>query len=415
MWCSSYLMVVGLFSAMAFVLVVPTGGASASVLLVCSFLYLTFHRSGSFPANNLNTHERWFLASMTLYPVSVALSFLWNKQSFAWNYLDNPTRFLLALFVYYAIRKSGISPVALVTGSIVGAAGAGVLGIFQWTVLETPRPGGFVNPIPFADIALLLVFIALTPISLPKLWRPLRLAGIVLGVAAVILAQTRGAWLAIPFLACLALEWFPGHRSDIIKRWVLPIAVGGSLTIGILVLSESTTWTPSEWLGSLSLIRADNLVVRIETWQAAWSLLSEHPWTGVGVGRYAVEARNLLETSGLSPEHLRSAITHAHNDFLHLGATMGIVGIISYLLPLVIIYRAGRVLCLQHCSAMGVILKLFAVGQGIFSLTQTQLSHNISSTFFATTAVCLVALGFNDWERSQPRVGAHSVQYGRDA
>ena len=171
-WCSSYLMVVGLFSAMAFVLVVPTGGASASVLLVCSFLYLTFHRSGSFPANNLNTHERWFLASMTLYPVSVALNFLWNEQSFAWNYLDNPTRFLLALFVYYAIRKSGISPVALVTGSIVGAAGAGVLGIFQWTVLETPRPGGFVNPIPFADIALLLVFIALTPISLPKTVAP---------------------------------------------------------------------------------------------------------------------------------------------------------------------------------------------------------------------------------------------------
>ena len=82
------------------------------------------------------------------------------------------------------------------------------------------------------------------------------------------------------------------------------------MTIGILVLSENTTWTPSEWHGSLSLIRADNLVVRTETWQAAWSLLSQHPWTGVGVGRYAVEARNLLETSGLSPEQLRSAITH---------------------------------------------------------------------------------------------------------
>ena len=274
-----------------------------------------------------------------------------------------------------------------------------MLAIFQWTALDIPRPGGFANPIPFADIALLLIVMASIPIPLPKLWRPLRFLGIGIGVAAVILAQTRGAWVAIPFLAWLAMEWYPGRRSDIVKRCALAILVGGALLVAIVVLSKSIIVTSGSLHDPLSLIRVDSLVTRIETWQAAWTLLREHPWTGVGVGQYEIEARTLLETSGLSSEHLNSATRHAHNDYLQLGATMGIVGIVSYLLPVVLLFLIGRHLCYERCSTMGVMLKIFAVGQGIFSLTQTQLSHNISATFLATTAVSLVALGFNDLYR----------------
>ena len=401
-WRSSYWMDAGLFSAMAFILVVPTGGASASVLLACSLAFLMFRNSGHFTGMYISTRERWFVASMALYPVTVGLSFLLNSRPISWNFLDNPSRFLLALFIYYAIRRSRVTPVGLVTGSIAGATGAGVLAIFQWTALDIPRPGGFANPIPFADIALLLIFMASIPIPLPKLWRLLRFLGIGLGVAAVILAQTRGAWVAIPFLAWLAMEWFPGRCSHIVKRCALVIIVGGPLSIAFLVLSKSTIVTSGSLRDPLSLIRVDSLVTRIETWEAAWTLLSEYPWTGVGVGQYAVEARMLLETSGLSSEQLISAASHAHNDYLQLGATMGVVGIVSYLVPVILIYLVGRYLCYQECSTMGVMLKVFAVGQGIFSLTQTQLSHNISTTFFATTAVCLVALGFNDLRRIQP-------------
>ena len=400
-WRSSYWMDAGLFSAMAFMLVVPTGGASASVVLACSLAFLMSRNSGHFTAMYINTRERWFVASMALYPVSVGVNCLFNAQPFAWNYLDNPSRFLLALFIYYAIRRSRITTVGLVTGSIAGAIGAGVLAIFQWTALDIPRPGGFANPIPFADIAVLLIFMASIPISLPKPWRLLRFPGIGLGVAAVILAQTRGAWIAIPFLVWQAMEWFPGRCSDIVKRCALVIIVGGSLSIAFLVLSKSTIVTSGSLHDPLSLIRIDSLVTRIETWEAAWRLLSGHPWTGVGVGQFAVEARMLLETSGLSSEQLLSAMNHAHNDYLHLGATMGIVGIASYLVPIILIYLVGRHLCYQQCSTMGVMLKIFAVGQGIFSLTQTQLSHNISATFFATTAVSLMALGFNDLHRIQ--------------
>ena len=48
-------------------------------------------------------------------------------------------------------------------------------------------------------------------------------------------------------------------------------------------------------------------------------------------------------------------------------------------------------------------LKIFAVGQGIYSLTDSQFSINYSCTFFAMTAVMLVALAFNELERSDFR------------
>lgn len=47
---------------------------------------------------------------------------------------------------------------------------------------------------------------------------------------------------------------------------------------------------------------------------------------------------------------------------------------------------------------MGIILKIYAVGHGIFSLTQSQLNHNVSTTFLAFTAVSLVALAVNRLE-----------------
>ena len=413
-WHSHYWIVAGLFSVMTFILILPTGAGSASIFLACSAIYLLFHSAGHFAVKRLAMHERWFLASMTLFPLSMAFSILFHAQSVAWHYFEEPSRFLLALPIYWAIRQSGATPVGLVAGSIAGAAGAGALAIFQWTILEIPRPGGFANPIPFADIALLLVLVASAPVSLPKAWGLLRPLGVGLGVVAVILAQTRGAWIAIPFLTWMAMGWFPGRWSTVVRRCISVVLIGGALLIVILVLSESFTATSGVLNDFVPRMRVASLLVRLETWQAAWALFCERPWAGVGVGHYAREVQTLLETTGLSPAHLRSAMTHAHNDFLHLGATMGVIGILGYLVPLSMIYLIGRHLCRVHCGTMGVMLKCFAVGQGIFSLTQTQLSHNISTTFFAATAVSLVALGFNDLERKQPPLDTRSGKSCRD-
>ena len=395
-------MAVGLFAAMAFALVLPTGAAGAAFLLVCSVITLFIGGSGLASKGGLASYEKWFLACMALYPALVLISVAVDPRPFEWEYFDNPSRFVLLPLVYYAIRKSGVSSAGMVTGSIAGALGAGVLAIFQWTVLGSSRPSGFTNAIPFGDIALMLVCLAAVPIELPKIMRFLRPVGIGLGLAAVLLSQTRGAWIAIPFLILISMDWLPGRRSAVIGRGIpLILFLGVAMSLAVLLSGWGTTilvFLHEQY----PEMRVSSFLIRIETWKAAWEIFYNHPWFGVGVDRYGVEARELLERVSLSARALESATTHAHNDFLHLGATLGVVGILAYLVPLGLLYRIGKVLPRLGSSRMGVALRMFATGQFIFSLTQTQFSHNISITFFAVTAAVLVALGFNEVQREEP-------------
>ena len=397
-WSPRYWVTAGLFLAMAFILVLPTGAGSGTILLICSTVYLLRHGSDVTADAGHSALEKWFLASLALYPAVVALNLLLDTQphSAGWERFDNPSRFLFALLIYWALRKSEVTSVGLVTGSIAGAIGAGSLAIFQWLVLGDSRPSGFANAIPFGDIALVLVFMAAAPARLLRTWRLLRPVGIGLGLGAVVLAQTRGAWVAIPFLAWISMEWFPGRRSDLLRGCILGILVSVAGLFLFVLLSGKFTVISAFLHEVFPEMRVSSLLIRLETWKAAWVLICDHPWFGVGIGQYGQSAQPLLESAGLSDTGLRSATAHAHNDFLYLGATMGIFAILAYLVPLLLLYLVGRHFCHRNCLTMGVLLKLFAAGQGIFSLTQTQLSHNLSATFFAMAAVSLVALGFNE-------------------
>lgn len=406
---SRRLLAVGLFSAMAFVLVLPTGAASAAVLLVCSLTFLLLGGCGFAIEGGIARHERWFLASMVMYPALVVLSMAINSRTIEWNGFDTPSRFLFVPLIYWAVRKSSVGPGAMVSGSIIGAIGAGTLAIFQWSVMGYDRPPGFVNSIPFADISLMLVCLATTPIRLSNTLRLLRFPGIGLGLIAVVLAQTRGAWIAIPILVCIAMEWFPGRRSLLIRRFIFLTILLGAVLVVVAVLWEDTPTISRSLDGRYPELRLSSLMIRLETWKVAWAIFCDNPWFGVGIDGYGLEAGRLLEGSGLPPPGLESATSHAHNDFLHLGATLGIPGILAYLVPLTLLYYIGGVCCRRNLITIGVLLKLFSTGQLIFSLTQTQLSHNVSATFFAMTAAILVALGFNELQRRQDACDALPV------
>ena len=401
-------MVAGLFLAMALVLVLPTGAGSAFLLLACAFIFLMSRRGEHTIRRRLFRYEHWFIATMTLYPLAIVSSILYHNRSFEWHHFDSPARFVLALLVYRAIRDSEATPVGLVSGSIVGGLGAGTIAIVQWTLLDVPRPGGFTNPIPFADIALLLAVIALAPVSLPRTWATLRPIGICFGLVAVALAQTKGAWLAIPVLTWVAMGWFRGRRARNMANGAKAVVVGSILFVIALHVSGLTI-PAVNLLHKFNInLRLGSLLTRMETWQAAWALFIDQPWTGVGIGQYANHAEPLIQAANLPPELMSSALTHAHNDFLHLAATMGMLGIAAYLFPLALTYLSGHYLYRRQCCTMGILLKLFTIGQAVFSMTQTQLSHNISTTFFAMTAVCLMALGFNDLQRKRLQFDGHS-------
>jgi O-antigen ligase len=61
-------------------------------------------------------------------------------------------------------------------------------------------------------------------------------------------------------------------------------------------------------------------VRRLEIWNATWQLFKQHPVAGSGLGSYAVAITKFHDASGKwTPEA-------AHNDYLELLATCGIIG-----------------------------------------------------------------------------------------
>ena len=398
-----------LFAAAASVLVLPAGAAGGLVLLACSVAYLT--RDWSVPRRNpLHLRELLFIGALLSYPVLAALNVFAVVEPVRWRYFDDPSRFLMAIPIYVALRMARSTPTAFVQGSIVGVAGAGLLAGYQFFVLEDPRPGGFMNPVSFSNIALLLICISLMPVELPRTWRRLRVAAVVLGGVAVVLANSRGAFLAVPILALAISPWFYSRRPRL-KKWVVLVPV---TFVGILLLIPHTQQrivqaTAAELTslrepgGSLTSVSE-----RLERMKAAWLMFEKHPWFGVGHGQYFFELRK-LNREGLVGDIAASG-THAHNNYLHLAAEMGAAGLAVYLLLLLCIFETGRYCRRRGVDNVGVMLMAFAIGQGIFSLTDTQFSINITCTFFAMASAVLVALAFNAIEHDR-----RDVRTGRTA
>ena len=405
-WDARYWMHIGIFSAMALVPILPTGAGGGLIFLLCSIIYLTRRHHGQSNVRLIPKYEILFLGSMFLYPSVMVLNCLLFTDPINARYFDNPSRFLLALPIYWAIRKSQIMPTSLIMGAIIGATGCGILAIYQWTTggMGDIRAYGLTNAISFADITLLLVCIASVPVSLSKVWTWLRICGMGLGITAVFLAQTLGAWIAVPVLIWLMTEWFFNDRHEFKKRCALTavIVVGLLLVVPQTKLTSAVTEMLHYWKNpskTESVVYSASVRCRLELWRAGWILFSDHPWSGIGFGNYKSRVDQLEEEGRISAipciRASYASMKHAHSDFVHLGATMGVPGILAYLLPLTFLYSIGYHCCRQHDYTMGVTLKIFAVGQGIFSLTQSQLHHNISTSFFALTAMSLVALSFN--------------------
>ena len=111
-------------------------------------------------------------------PVVVASNIFALVEPVRWRYFDDPSRFLMAIPIYVALRRTRSTPTAFVQGAIVGVAGAGLIAGYQFFVLDNPRPGGFMNPVSFSNIALLLICISLMPVELSRTWRWLRVSAV---------------------------------------------------------------------------------------------------------------------------------------------------------------------------------------------------------------------------------------------
>jgi len=169
----------------------------------------------------------------------------------------------------------------------------------------------------------------------------------IMGVALVI-TWSRGAWLAIIIAALIyLLMWH--HRSI----WII---LGGvaALPVIMTVLPNSII----SRFASIGNLSDSSTSYRVYIWRAVVNMISDNPWSGIGIGEGAWRrVYPLYSYIGIE------AAPHSHDLYLQIWLELGIIGLVVFALFLFMLYQSG--------------LTLFSKLSNKISLTNADISEDI--------------------------------------
>jgi O-antigen ligase len=177
----------------------------------------------------------------------------------------------------------------------------------------------------------------------------------------LLLTMSRGAWLGAGCAVVIALILRPRGRFAIQRRTLIVVSIGLGFTFGVVcMVSESFR----EAIASRAKGFFDG-EGRMETWVAAGGMFFERPVLGAGpdtfhhhFGRHS--GGKFWEHSwGFTP-------ARAHNEFLHVAATQGIVGILALLGVLGAIVWGLQRAWRHHPEQRGLLVAIAAALGGFF-------------------------------------------------
>jgi O-antigen ligase len=254
------------------------------------------------------------------------------------NVLDRPLRMCLMIAAVPVVLVARPPPRALWLGAAAGALAGLALVAVQGLWLGVVRPGGWMNPITFGDLALCLAVLSLAgAIDATRAWVRWGAAlGVLAGLAASLLSGSRGGWLVLALLVPLPLlSWRPA------PPWRLALGLP-LLAVALAALAYALPQTGVRdriaiGVSDVRLYLAGNraptsLSVRLELWRGALMLVREHPWAGLDTPAYKRRMRAWVAEGKLGPAVFAPPEPpHLHNDLLQVLVTRGAIGLAAWI------------------------------------------------------------------------------------
>ena len=225
-----------------------------------------------------------------------------------------------------------ISRIIWAMGLSVGVIGA--VAIFQWLgfvpspepwISETPKRVTSLFEYPNAVSLYCLpptgIFIGLLLFGKKKSiwWRVIILLIILLGFAAIYLAVSRGALIALLLVSFVAGLFSP------YKKWVFVAVLAVILLlIGSLPMRER--------IAALSSRQDYSTISRIEFWRASGEMIKTDWLTGVGLSGFSPAYQTLAREKDYRQD---LNLIYPHNIFLNFWVTLGVFGFVGFLWALV--------------------------------------------------------------------------------
>jgi O-antigen ligase len=379
------------------------GGMNALFFItVATSLVLLFKR-GKHQRLVFDDNTIMILITMSSGVAAIFLSQLYHGN-FGLRHYDAPSRFLLAIPIYLALRNTDIRTISwLQYGLPLGAITALLATLLMHDhYAETLRAStSFLHPIYFGDLALMLGFLSLFSINWlkknSKAVIALKTFGLISGVYVSILSQSRGGWVAIPILLVAWLIMRKKKLSIIKLSYAFPLLLitlfASYFFVDIVQQRVDRVFFD---LAAFSHGHADTSVgQRLQLWKAAIYLYGQNPIFGLGPDGFANSMTMLSRSGFITEEAAKLGRGEVHSQILANLVGMGIPGLLSilsiYFVPLYIFTQSTKSgsNTRQIAGMMGICLTL---GFFIFGLTVETFDIKMLVSFYSLTLVVLLAV-----------------------
>jgi O-antigen ligase len=244
---------------------------------------------------------------------------------------------------------------------------------------------------------------------------PLYVSALIVIWAALVLSLSRGGLLAMTSqVICAALlvlnsrelataegSWSKVARSMGAKLVLIGVLLA-TIAAGVIWLGGDQLVTGVE-TAQQELAKSDEsheAARRRDIWRASWQMFRQHPITGAGLGGYWAEIPAYHDGSGvLTPQQ-------AHNDYLEILASAGLVGVAIFAWFVVVLAKQARRSLqvsggFQRAASLGAIVSL--AGVAVHSFVDFGLHITINALVFMA-ALAILSLG----DKYQAPVGARA-------
>jgi len=321
------------------------------------------------------------------------------NAGFVYKSIGKYLHILLIIPVYIYLRYTGVKLFYLWYGLVTGSIAAAGVAIYDISIINLGRATGLTHPIIFGDLALVMGCMSMAGMGWFKRrasWHMIfPFLALLCGVLASVLSQSRGGWIAVPFLVVIFFWYINSSfsfRSKIAVVILIIVALGALYVMpqtGVSFQIDRTIKSLQQYSGSdiTSVGRSSSSSVgtRLEMWQASWKMFLDNPLLGVGWGHYQEQAQ-LQVDQGLRNSSAAS-YDHPHNQFISALANGGSLGFIVtmmlFLMPawLFVKYiKQGKTEDIKRLALAGLIL---IVAYMAFGLSEPMLDRSRSVNFFA--------------------------------
>ncbi|UOF02261.1 O-antigen ligase family protein [Bdellovibrio reynosensis] len=229
--------------------------------------------------------------------------------------------FTVSCYRYVDLDLKKAMKFSLIVGLLVSIGS-----IIVSAVKGEPRVGGILNNAMTTAHSYGLVFLTLAGVFLSRwqqMWKEDRkefylwVFSLAVMGATLILTMTRGVWVGM-FVGLVVV-------AAVLSLRLASVVIG----LGIAIVTGMFFLWPKFHDRILLIFNYEHTYdsQRIILWKTNWMIFKDHPWLGAGYGENYTLLPKYYAMQGLPADQF---VGHAHNQFLHMLAGTGIVGLLCY-------------------------------------------------------------------------------------